>query len=207
MLSLFSQATSASACKEPKSKSREPLQRNRPSCSTLFTAPFRNRNPGWKCRASCVQVLRRLPRVLRGCCSLLSGQGCFLLSGQGQITNWDCQVLCQGPLQIGWHERYCAQCLILRSDGSVLLRSAANSAACGGRPRTAADRQLPVGTMGDAGASSTTGLAASRWSKMVANNHNESGITCSILKKADLNPAPIFMDYLWAICLRSFEII
>ena len=24
-------------------------QRNRPSCSTLFTAPFRNRNLGWKC--------------------------------------------------------------------------------------------------------------------------------------------------------------
>ena len=35
-------------------------------------------------------------------CSLLSSQGCSLLSGQGQATDWDRQVVWQGPLQIGW---------------------------------------------------------------------------------------------------------
>ena len=53
---------------------------------TLFMAPFRNRNRGWKClKCQCVQVLRRVPRVLRGRCSLLSGQE--------QTTDWDRKVL------------------------------------------------------------------------------------------------------------------
>ena len=49
MLSLFSQATPASAEKSRKSKSRGSLAKKQALLLHSFTAPFRNRNLGWKC--------------------------------------------------------------------------------------------------------------------------------------------------------------
>ena len=50
MLSLFSQATPATTTPKSRNRNREAhRQRNRPSCSTLFTPPFRNRNLEMKC--------------------------------------------------------------------------------------------------------------------------------------------------------------
>ena len=62
--------------------------------------------------ASYVQVLRRVPRVLRGRCSLLSSQGCSLLSGQGQTCIPDEEISsggCLSPLDApDLHLKVCA---------------------------------------------------------------------------------------------------
>ena len=77
-----------------------------------FYGPLRNRNLGWKC-LKCQLCPGTSSRTSRPWWPLLPSFGPRLLPSFGPRTNHRLgpSSSLTGPLQNGWHERYCAQCL------------------------------------------------------------------------------------------------